>query len=129
MASCQNSNLFKLSCMSSSPARMQKIQSNMKELEWSQHFSHYKSMGIFPDANSAVHSPFWHNFELVRDVMVVLIACKNEEDPIKMKALECSQQCTSIFQTLVVSSRKSNSSKLSCMSSLPARMKVIESKM
>ena len=75
-----------------------KNQSNMKELEWSQHFSHYKSMGIFPGANSAVHSPFWPNFELVRDVMVVLIACKNEEDPIKMKALECSQQYISIFR-------------------------------
>ena len=24
--------------------------SKMKVLEWSQHFSHYKSMGIFPDA-------------------------------------------------------------------------------
>ena len=26
----------------------------MKELEWSQHFSHYKSMGIFPDAQGQV---------------------------------------------------------------------------
>ena len=26
------------------------IESEMKELECSQHFSHYKSMGIFPDA-------------------------------------------------------------------------------
>ena len=36
--------------MSSLPARMKMIQSKMKELEWSQHFSHYKSMGIFPNA-------------------------------------------------------------------------------
>ena len=31
------------------PARMRKIHSKMKALEWSQHFSHYKSMGILPD--------------------------------------------------------------------------------
>ena len=40
----------KLSCMSLLPARMRMIKSKMKELECSQDFSHYKSMGIFPDA-------------------------------------------------------------------------------
>ena len=39
-----------LSCMSSLPARMRMIDSKMNELECSQAFSHYKSMGIFPDA-------------------------------------------------------------------------------
>ena len=42
-------------------------------------------------ANSAVLGPIWPNFELVRDVMYVLVTCKYDEDPIKMKALECSQ--------------------------------------
>ena len=28
----------------------------MKALEWSQHFSHYKSMGIFPDAQGQLAS-------------------------------------------------------------------------
>ena len=46
----QNLNSSKLSCMSSLPARMRVIDSKMKELECSQDFSHYKSMGIFPDA-------------------------------------------------------------------------------
>ena len=32
------------------PARMNMIESKMKELECLQDFSHYKSMGIFPDA-------------------------------------------------------------------------------
>ena len=32
--------------------------------------------------------------------MVVLVTCKNEEDPIKMKALEWSQQCYIIYQLL-----------------------------
>ena len=50
VVSNRNLNSSKLSCMSSLPARMKMIESKMKELEWSQHFSHYKSMGIFPDA-------------------------------------------------------------------------------
>ena len=46
----RNSNSSKLSCMSSLPARLRMIESKMKELECSHDFSHYKSMGIFPDA-------------------------------------------------------------------------------
>ena len=46
---CRNSNSSKLSCMSSIPARMKKIQLKMKALDCSQDFSHYKSMGIFSD--------------------------------------------------------------------------------
>ena len=46
----RNLNSSKLSCMSSLPVRMRMIESKMKELECSQDFSHYKSMGIFPDA-------------------------------------------------------------------------------
>ena len=34
-------------------------------------------------ANSAVLGPIWPNFELVRDVIDVLVTCKHEEDPIK----------------------------------------------
>ena len=72
--------------MSSLPERMRMIDSKMKELECSQDFSHYKSMGIFRRsraANSAVLGPIWPNFELVRDVIDVLVTCKYEEDPIK----------------------------------------------
>ena len=50
MVSGGNLNSSMLSCMSLLPARMKMIQSKMKALEWSQHFSHYKSMVIFPDA-------------------------------------------------------------------------------
>ena len=49
MESCRNSNLSKLLCLVLLSARM-KIYPKMKVLEWSQRFSHYKSMGIFPDA-------------------------------------------------------------------------------
>ena len=34
-------------------------------------------------ANSAVLGRIWPKFELVRDIMVVLVTCKYEEDPIK----------------------------------------------
>ena len=52
VVSGRNLNSSKLSCMSSLPARMRMIESKMKELECSQDFSHfhYKSLGIFPDA-------------------------------------------------------------------------------
>ena len=58
----------------------------MKALESEQHFSHYKSMGILRrprTANSAVLARIGPNCELIRDFMVVLLTCKNEEDPIK----------------------------------------------
>ena len=64
----RNLNSSKLSCMSLLPARMRMSDSKMKELECSQDFSHYKSMGIFPDAQgqlTAVLCPIWPNFELV----------------------------------------------------------------
>ena len=48
--SCRNSNPFKLLWLTLLPASMKKSQWKMKTLEWSQLFSHYKSMGIFPNA-------------------------------------------------------------------------------
>ena len=117
-------------------AGMKKIQFKIKALECSQDFSHYKSTGIFPDAQgqlTAVHGRIWSNFELFQDFMAVLITCKNEEDPIKNEGAR-------VFTTLyinfsdsqglvVVSGRILNSSKLSCISLLSARMKMIQSKM
>ena len=96
---------------------MKKIQLKMKALECSQDFSHYKSMGFFPQS--------WPNFELVRDVMDVLVTCKYEEDPIKNEGATLVTTLYSNFSeaqgqiTLVlvsVSGRNLNSSKLSCMS-------------
>ena len=48
--SCSNLNSSTLLCMSLLPVRMRMIESKMKELECSQDYSNYKSMGIFPDA-------------------------------------------------------------------------------
>ena len=71
--------------MSSIHARMKKIKLKMKSLECSQDFSHYKSMGVFSDAQGqlTLQSMVWSNFGLVQDFMFVLVTCKNEEDPIK----------------------------------------------
>ena len=86
MGSGRNSNSSKLLCMSLLPARMKMIQSKMKGLEWSQHCSYYKSM-FFSDAQGQLTPQsmigFWPNFELIRTLMVFLITCKNQEDPIK----------------------------------------------
>ena len=70
--------------------------------------------------------------------MDVLITCKYEEDPIKnegdrvlttlyINISDAQGQITLVL--VVVSGRNLNSSKLSCMSSLPARMRMINSKM
>ena len=50
MESCRNSNSSELLWLFLLSARMKEIHPKMKVLLWSQHFSHYKSMGIFPDA-------------------------------------------------------------------------------
>ena len=50
VVSGHNLNSSKLSCMSSLPTRMRLIKLKMKELECSQDFPHYKSIGIFSDA-------------------------------------------------------------------------------
>ena len=111
--------------MSSLLARIKKIQLKMKVLECSQDFSHYKSMGIFPDAQGQLTLQsmvmIWSNFELVQDVMLVLVTCKNEEDPIKNEGLrvfttlcinvsEAQRQIT--LESVVVSDRNLNSCKL-----------------
>ena len=102
MVSGQNLYSTKFLCMSSLPARMKMIQSKLKELEWSQHFSHYKYMGFFrrsraPTCNSAALCLIWPNFKLGRDFMVFLVTCKIKKIRSKMKALECSQHYASFL--------------------------------
>ena len=97
-------------------------------------------MGIFPDAQgqltpqSLVESGWNSNSSEI--LWLSSLPARTKKIRSKMKELECSQHYTLIFQTLkitlesvVVSSRNWNSSKLSCMSSLPTRMKVIHTKM
>ena len=91
----RNLNSSKLSCMSSLPARIRMIDSKMKELECSQDFSHYKSMGIFPDAQgqltlqSLVRSGQISNSSKMLWMFSLPASMKKIRS--KMKALEWSQ--------------------------------------
>ena len=95
VVSSQNWNSSKLLCMSSLPARMRMIESKMKELECSQDFSHYKSMGIFPDAlgqltpQSLVESG--PNSNLSEILWLSSLPASMKKIRSKMKALACSQ--------------------------------------
>ena len=95
MVSGQNLNSFKLICMSSLPARMRIIKSKMKELECSQDFSHYKSMGIFQDAKgqltpqSLVRSGLISNSSEMLWLSSLPVSMKKIRS--KIEALECSQ--------------------------------------
>ena len=95
VVSGRNLNSSKLSCMSSLPARMRMIDSNMKELECSQDFSHYKSMGNFPDAQgqltsqSLVQSGRISNLSEMLWMLSLLASMKKIRS--KMKALEWTQ--------------------------------------
>ena len=99
----RNLNSSKLSCMSLLPARMRMIDSKMKELECSQDFSHYKSMGIFLDAQgqltpqSLVQSNQISNS--VKTLWLSSLPAKMKKIRSKIEALECSQHYTAIFQT------------------------------
>ena len=91
----RNLNSSKLSCMSSLHARIEMIDSKMKELECSQDFSHYKSMGIFPDAQgqltpqSLVRSGRISNSSEM--LWMFLLPASMKKIRSKMKALEWSQ--------------------------------------
>ena len=70
--------------------------------------------------------------------MDVLVTCKYKEDPIKNRGARVvttlyinfsDAQGQITLESVAVSGRNLNSSKLSCISSLSARMKMIQSKM
>ena len=95
VVSSRSWNSFNLSCMSLLPIRMKMIHTKMKELEWSQHFSHYKAMGIFPDAQgqltpqSLIRSgPISNSFQML---WISLLPARIKKIQSKMKALEWSQ--------------------------------------
>ena len=76
----------------------------MKTLECSQDFSHYKSMEIFRDAQGQVtlqsmvgSGQISNSF---KSLLLSLLPAKMKKIRSKLKAIECSQHYTSIFQTL-----------------------------
>ena len=64
---------------------IEKIQSEMKALEYSQYFPDREFMGIFQDAHGQLtpQSKQGPNLELIQEFMIVLVTCKNEENLIK----------------------------------------------
>ena len=93
VVSSQNWNSSMLSCMSSLPTRMKMIHTKMKELECSQDFSHYKSMGIFPDAQGQLtpQSLVESGPNLSEILWLSLLPASMKKIRSKMKALACSQ--------------------------------------
>ena len=101
-------------------------------------FPHYKSMGIFSDAKgqltsqSVVRSGRISNSS--EPLMHVIITCKIEKDQIKSSQEKVATPFFPLYsyllpwKSVVGSGQISNSSKLLCMSSLPASMKWIRSR-
>ena len=67
-------------------ASMKRILSKTAEKTWSLSFFPFKVYGIFfrrlKAANSVVGGQIWPKFELIQDIMHVLITCKFEKDRI-----------------------------------------------
>ena len=95
MESCRNSNPSKLLWLILLPARMKKIHLKMKALEWSQHFSHYKSMGIFPNAQGQLtHKSFFRSCRISNPFEILWLSslpARIKKNQSKMKELEWSQ--------------------------------------
>ena len=93
-------------------------------------------MGIFSDAQGQLTpqslSRIWPKFELVRDIIDVLLTCKYKEDPIKKEGARVLTRLYDVFsdaqgqltqKSAAEFCPNSNSSKLLCLSSLPATIK------
>ena len=64
------------------PARMKKIQSKMKALEWSQHYS-LIFQTLKGSLSSKVSDGIFLKFKLIQAFMDGLVTCKEDEDPTK----------------------------------------------
>ena len=95
MESCRNSNSSELLWLVLLSARMKKIHPKMKVLEWSQHFSHYKSMGILPDAQGQLtHKSLVGSCRISNPLEILwlsLLPARIKKNKSKMKELEWSQ--------------------------------------
>ena len=97
------SNPSKTKLLSLLPARMKKIPSKMKVLEWSQQIFHCKSMQIFPDPQGqwTLQSMAWSGWmsNPSKTKWLSLLPARMKKIPSKMKALEWSQHYSLIFDT------------------------------
>ena len=95
MECCRNSNPSKLLWLTLLPARMKKIHWIMKVLDWSQRFSHYKSMEIFPNAQGQLthksfvrYCPISFPYEIL---WLSSLPARIKKNQSKLKELEWSQ--------------------------------------
>ena len=95
MESCRNSYSSELLWLVLLSAKMKKIHQEMKILEWSQHFSHYKSMGIFPDAQGQLtHKSLVESCRISNPFEILwlsLLPARIKKNKSKKKELEWSQ--------------------------------------
>ena len=95
MESCRNSIPSELLWLVLLSARLKKINSKMKVLEWSQHFSYYKYMGIFPDAQGQLtHKSLVKSCQISNPFEILWLyslPARIKKNQSKMKELEWSQ--------------------------------------
>ena len=95
MESCPNSNSSELLWLVLLSARMKKIHQKMKVLEWSQHISHFKSIGIFQDAQGQLtHKSLVGSCRISNQSEILwlfLLPARIKKNKSKMKELEWSQ--------------------------------------
>ena len=95
MESCRNSNTSELLWLVLLSARTKKIHPKMMVLEWSQHFSHYKYMRIFPNAQGQLtHKSLGGSCRILNPFEILwlsLLPAKIKKNKSKMKELEWSQ--------------------------------------
>ena len=124
MESCQNSNPSKLLWLTLLPARMKKIHWKMKALEWSQRFFHYKSTGIFPNAQGQLTQKSFDGYCPISNpsqiLWVSLLPARMKKIQSKMMALEWSQHYSLIFHTLKGSLLRSQSWNLAKIQTHPS---------
>ena len=87
VGSTLNSNSSKLLWLSLLPARMKKIQSKMKVLEWSQQcYIIHQFLRCSRAANSLIGDGILTESKLIRAFIVVLLSYKNEYDLLKFES-------------------------------------------
>ena len=95
MESCRNSNPSKLLWLVLLSARIKKIHPKMKVLEWSQYFSQYMSMRIFPDAQGQLTHKSLVRLRRISNPFEILwlslLSARIKKKKSKMKELEWSQ--------------------------------------
>ena len=95
MESCRNSNSLEFLWLVLLSARMKKTHPKMKVLEWSQHFSHYKSMRVFPDPQGQLtHKSLVQSCQISNPFEILwlsLLPARIKKNQSKMKELEWSQ--------------------------------------